>query len=102
MAAYLSIRHKETGEVFNGRKLIDVDNMMCAALGVAPDPEKWFMGWMDWAGFAIAVRFDKTIADALSHHMTTHEQFGAPAPEVVAVCQWLIDTFENESYRAVC
>ena len=99
MAAYLSIRHKATGEVYNGRKLIEVYEMLSRAMGHEPDPVNWFEGWMNWAGFAIAVRGDMSIQNALIHHMTASD-FGEPNETTVAVCEWLIANFENTSYHA--
>ena len=98
MAAYLSLRHKETGAIFAGADLIKVDEMLCAALGVEPDPVSWHMGWMDWIGFSIAVRSDKSVADALSHHMVP-SQFGDPDPDSLAICNWFIASFDGESYH---
>jgi hypothetical protein len=99
MAAYLSIRHLETGDIYNGSKLIEVDEMLARAMGHEPHPENWFAGWMDWAGFSMAVRGDKPIADALSVYMEP-SQFGEPSAELVNVCNWLIANFENASYHA--
>jgi hypothetical protein len=98
MAAYLSIRHKMTNEVYNSSKLIEVDDMLARAMGQEPHSENWFEGWMDWAGFSMALRADKPIADALSVYMKP-SQFGEPNPASVAICQWFIDNFENASYH---
>ena len=93
MAAHLSLRHKETGAIFTGSDLIKVDEMLCAALGVQPDPVSWHMGWMDWIGFCLAYRSDRAVADIL----------GEMAPNVRAneraLVDWFILTFENASYH---
>lgn len=97
MAAYLSLRHKETGVTYTDAGLVQVDEMLCAHLGVEPDPVNWFMGWMDWVGFSIAVS-GKSVSDALAHHMDMDSPLGAPCADTLRLCQWFIDTFENASF----
>ena len=55
MAAYLSLRCKETGKLFAGSGLILVDEAMCRAAGVEPDPVNWFDNWMDTIGQTLAI-----------------------------------------------
>ena len=93
MAAYLSIRHKLTGEVYNGGKLVLVDNMLREALGAEPDPENWFIGWMDWIGFSLAYRFDKSIADTLAEMRDNARE------NERQVIDFFITNFENASYH---
>lgn len=93
MAAYLSLRHKETGKLYAGSGLVVVDEMLCEHLGIKPDPEKWHMDWMNWVGFCIAYRADKPITDALAPMRKN-----ARASER-RLLDWFADTFENESYH---
>lgn len=93
MAAYLSLRHKETGALYTGAALVQVDEMLCAALGVEPDPVSWHAGWMDWIGFSLAYRADKPVAEVLgmiSPNARANER---------AILDWFIATFENESFH---
>lgn len=98
MAAYLSLRHTDSGKVFTGSDLIEVDEMLARALGEQPDPKFWFRGWMNWAGFAMAFRADKPIAEALRHFMQDGDTEPA-AQEAREVCDWFIANFENASFH---
>lgn len=91
MAAYLALVSKADGSTYTGRDLIKVDDMLCAHVGVEPDPECWHMGWMDWVGFSMAVS-GKPVADALSPMLPNMR---ADERKVV---QWFIDNFENASF----
>jgi hypothetical protein len=104
MAAYLSLRHKATGEIYTGRDLIKVDDMLCEGIGFEPDPKDWCYGWMNWAGFAMAVRSDRSVAHALAEFMMPDENDCHAAPNepdaiTLSVCQWFIDNFENSSFH---
>lgn len=48
MPNYLVLTDRKTGERFQGRDLIKVDERMCEALGVPCDPVEWHEGWCDW------------------------------------------------------
>ena len=36
-------------------KFADIDNELCAHLGVQPDPIRYYQGWYDCIGFALAI-----------------------------------------------
>lgn len=55
MAYYLSLKDKQTGEIFDGQKLVDVDEDICNALCVDSDPVKFYEAWVDTIGFSLAV-----------------------------------------------
>lgn len=93
MAAYLSLRHKKTGVLYSGGALVQVDDMLCAHLGVEPDSVQWCEGWMDWIGFAIAYRSDKSVAEALA---PMRKNARANERQII---DWFVSTFENESYH---
>ena len=92
MAAYLSLKHKESGEVYTGRKLIAVDAMLCEALDV-PITDEWHNNWMDWIGFMLAYRADKSVVDVL-----TPSRADARDNEQ-KIIDFFINNFENESYH---
>ena len=52
MPNYFSLTNKETGEVEN---LADVDNALCAHLGVEPDERHYYAHWKDYLGLCLAM-----------------------------------------------
>lgn len=93
MAAYLSLVSKTDGSMYAGRDLIKVDEMLCAHLGIEPDPVDWHMGWMDWIGFSLAYRADKPVAEVLAKMLDNARR------DERDIIEWFIDTFENASYH---
>jgi len=92
MAAYLSLVHKISGETFNGRGLIKVDEMLCDALGVAPT-DKWHNSWMSWIGFQLAYHADKSVADVLVPSRADARD------NERKVIDFFVANFENSSYH---
>lgn len=88
MAVHLTLKNKLTGEVFENKGLIDVDNAMCKHLGVAPDPFFWHRSWVDSIGMGLA--FGKTFDEI-------REYFSEP--EMLRIIDWLDDNFINASTR---
>jgi hypothetical protein len=54
MAAYLKLEDKNTGVVFGGNDLLQVDADLCQAFGKAVDQEVWFRDWYACLGLALA------------------------------------------------
>lgn len=92
MAAYLSLKHKTTGEVFTGAKLIDLDAMFAGYMGEPVDASKWCMNWMDTIGFMAAIS-SKPLAEALKPLMDSAED-----DDQRKGLQWFIDNFDNHSF----
>lgn len=88
MAAYLVLQNKLTEEIFENKKLIDVDNAMCQYLGVSPDPFFWHRGWVDSIGMGLA--FGKTFDEIRGYF---------DEPEMIKIIDWLDENFVNASSR---
>lgn len=88
MAAYLSLKDRNTGEIIEGKKLIELDDRMCNAFGIQPDPKNWLCNWMDVIGFNLAT--GKTFDEMLSDNRWLDE-------ERRIIC-WLQERYENASY----
>lgn len=88
MAAYLRLKDRDTGEIIEDKKLIELDDKMRNAFGIQPDPEKWLYNWMDTIGFSLAT--GKTFDEILSDNWWLDE-------ERHIIC-WLQERYENASY----
>lgn len=68
MAAYLVLENKHTGAVFEGQGLVDLDNEIRVALGIAPDPVDWYLGWYNAFGVALALGWpwDRILAECIT------------------------------------
>jgi len=88
MAAYLALRDKTTGDLRMGRDLIDIDNELCAALGVQPDDDHFYRSWVDTIGFSLAL--GKSFEEA-----RTQWSYDADLQRVVS---YLEARYENTSY----
>jgi hypothetical protein len=42
MAAYLALKSKIDGTRYANGDLVKVDEMLCSAMGIEPDPDKWY------------------------------------------------------------
>ena len=89
MAAYLALRDKTTGDLRMGRDLIEIDNELCAALGVQPDDDHFYRSWVDTIGFSLAL--GKSFEEA-----RTQWSYDA---DLQRVALWLESKFENTNYR---
>lgn len=94
MAAYLSLRHRQTGETYAHGRLLEVDAMLARAMGSEPHEVEWYHGWMDWVGFALAYRCDKSVAEVLGTMMDNARH------DEREIIKWFIDNFENSSFHA--
>ncbi len=88
MAAYLKLVRKSDGVVFQGNKLVELDELIAEAMGEKPDPVNWFCGWMDSIGFLLAL--GKSFADL--------KQSYKDSPMGLRISEWLEANFDNQSY----
>lgn len=86
MAAYLALKHKETGNVMCGQGLVEVDEIMCKSLQVECDPITFYKEWMDTVGFGLTCG-------------QTFDQLREKFPTRLDVIDWLDTHFENDSYH---
>jgi len=86
MAAYLVLKNRFTGEVYQGRKLIIVDELYCLAFGLTCSPTEWADNWMDTIGMTLAFWGEKG-----------WEKLTEFWPDQPAVA-WFREYFENLSY----
>lgn len=95
MPNVLKLRDRATGRVFENRGLIEVDNDMCAAFGIEPDPVTFYEGWVDNIGFRLACgqSFDDLRADYQDEKFD--EAFRIKRLRVI---EYLAARFDNDSY----
>lgn len=91
MPVVLSFIDRATGETIIDRDLIQVDARLCAALGVEPDANLFYRGWVDRVGFSLALgaTFDQC-----------RETF-AKSADMLPVIDWLEVCYENNSFREI-
>lgn len=59
MPNILRLTDRKTGASHEGRGLIEVDEKLCAALGVPVDPVHFHRGWVDWIGLYVTNDWSK-------------------------------------------
>jgi len=88
MAAYLKLEDKNTGVVFGGNDLLQVDADLCQAFGEAVDQEVWFRSWYNCLGFGLAVGME------WSKLRTFYED----QPELTEVIDYMANKYTNVSH----
>jgi len=81
-------------------KLQTIDDMMRAHFGAPADPVKWYLGWYNSVGFALAVgkRFSEIKKIYRDYVAESHE----PADEqMVKVIEWLEENFESNAWAEI-
>lgn len=89
MAAYLSLTRLEDQKEFKANDLIELDNLICKAVGDDIHPKKWCRDWMDSIGLSLALG-----KDWLDVRKTWKD-----CPELMQIIEFLSHRFYNTSYR---
>lgn len=91
MPAVLALRDKKTGQHIEDRRLIEVDELICAHLGIAVDPIDFARNWVDNIGFRLSIGTD---------FETIKKSYEGLDEQKMAITQFLDDNYFNASYRA--
>lgn len=76
--------------------LEDIDNTLCAHLGVKPNPDWCYLSWWDHIGFPLAC--GRTL-DQLVERFTNGDEYNQPYPEMAKITRWIKDNYTVESYH---
>jgi len=66
-------------------RLADIDEALCAALGDKPDPVRYYEGWVDMEGFALALGKDWA-------------WMRAEWPDRIAIIDWLDEHYTPDAF----
>lgn len=89
MPNFLRLKDRVSGTSYQGRALVQVDEQMCAALGVECSSTQFYQGWVDWMPLYITNDWAKV-----------REAF-KDAPDYLPTLNWLAANFELDSYARI-
>jgi hypothetical protein len=90
MPNHLCLVDKVTGNSHMSRDLIEVDEKLCAGLGVPCDPVGFYLGWVDWMAFYVSDNWDAA-REALSFRDA----------KVDAIVDWLEANYNLNSFATI-
>jgi hypothetical protein len=98
MPNFLRLTDKTTGQSHEGRGLIEVDEKLCAALGVPVDEVSFYLGWVDWMPLYVCDTWDK-VREAYEPYK---DKLSPEAWErKTAIIDWLAEHYDLNSYAMI-
>lgn len=105
MPNYLRLTNRETGVAHESRGLIEVDEKLCAALGVPCDDNSFYLGWVDWDILYMKNDWDEVRAFYRNIKFTPEEdkRFDTRAwlLKRLEVIDWLAEHYSLDGYAMI-
>jgi hypothetical protein len=96
MPNYVTFTDRKTGQPFMGRDLIQIDERMCAELGVQCDEKNFYCFWVDWTVFYVQNGWENVRKAISESKNPTWEE-----PRVQQILDWLEENFtQSAGYMA--
>jgi hypothetical protein len=98
MPNILALTDRKTGERFEGRGLIRVDEMLCEALGVPVDDVQFYEGWVDWTPLYFTNDWDDVRKSYLEGG---YDNSSGWVDRRMRVIDWLSERFSLDGYAMI-
>lgn len=95
MPNFLRLVDKQTEQAHEGRGLIEVDEKLCAGLGVPCDEKSFYMGWVDWDTLYVTDDWAKVREMYVGHDTPERAELRKP------ILDWLEEHYELAGYAMI-